>query len=377
MLVWGRSNREPALSEVEGSVSGAGPLAQGFQRYEVYPVQQSLQTLCNSSPISMQLSWCTWVYHPREQKKTLQSPLERKASAFNRRYRNGTPSSSGYHVHNRIPASDQNQSQARPCDNHHVAANSILFRGADPANNSATEFANHLGRASIRTTRPRSHYHYRSRRNQHRSRAHASHPEPLHSSRRRYLRPSRFSRHRRQPSRHPSRHADSRKSRQARPKWQPRRTLSAVHVDNLPRRLRSAHLRPITLESDDGYALKDPGQGRIIGAVALPAAGFGLGALIGHSVANPQPNTITSTLPPGCTGPPPGCLTSSVTGPGSAGKSTVIGAAVGAAIGMVASLTLLFRSHNFFLDVGSPVEMVLSHALTLEGDQVATPARDH
>lgn len=133
---------------------------------------------------------------------------------------------------------------------------------------------------------------------------------------------------------------------------------------------------PITLESDDGYALKDPGQGRIVGAVALPAAGFGLGALIGHSVANPQPNTITSTLPPGCTGPPPGCLTSSVTGPGSAGKSTVIGAAVGAAIGMVASLTLLFRSHNFFLDVGSPVEMILPHALTLEGDQVATPARD-
>ena len=128
----------------------------------------------------------------------------------------------------------------------------------------------------------------------------------------------------------------------------------------------------------------DPVAGKAQAAGAIPAdsvadvaaAGFGLGALIGHSVANPQPNTITSTLPPGCTGPPPGCLTSSVTGPGSAGKSTVIGAAVGAAIGMVASLTLLFRSHNFFLDVGSPVEMILPHALTLEGDQVATPARD-
>ena len=133
---------------------------------------------------------------------------------------------------------------------------------------------------------------------------------------------------------------------------------------------------PITLESDEGYALKDPGQGRMVGAIALPAAGAGLGALIGHSVANTQPQTITSTLPPGCTGPPPGCLTSSVTGPGSAGKSTVIGAAIGGAIGMGASLGLLFSSHHFFLDVGSPVEMVLPHPLTLDQDQVADAILD-
>lgn len=133
---------------------------------------------------------------------------------------------------------------------------------------------------------------------------------------------------------------------------------------------------PITLESDDGYAFKDPGNGHVFGAIALPAAGFGLGALIGHAAANPQPNTITSTLPPGCTGPPPGCLTSSVTGPGSPGKDTVIGAAIGAAVGGAASIVLLTHTHNFFLDVGSPVEMVLQHPLTLEGDQVADAVRD-
>ncbi len=132
----------------------------------------------------------------------------------------------------------------------------------------------------------------------------------------------------------------------------------------------------ITLESDEGYALKDPDQGRAVGAIAFPAAGFGIGALIGHSVANTQPTTITSTLPPGCTGPPPGCLTSSASGPGSPGKSTLIGAAVGGAIGMVASLTLFLRTRNFFLDVGSPVEMVLPHPLTLEGDQVADAIGD-
>jgi len=127
---------------------------------------------------------------------------------------------------------------------------------------------------------------------------------------------------------------------------------------------------PIVLESNEGYALKDPGRGPLVGAFALPAAGAGIGALIGHSVANPQPTTITSTLPPGCIGPPPGCLTSSVTAPGSSGKGTVIGAAVGGAIGMVTSLALLFSSHNFFLDVGSPVEVVLPNPLILEQDQV-------
>jgi hypothetical protein len=126
---------------------------------------------------------------------------------------------------------------------------------------------------------------------------------------------------------------------------------------------------PIVLESNEGYALKDPGRGRLVGAFALPAAGAGIGALIGHSVANTQSTTITSTLPPGCIGPPPGCLTSSVTAPGSSGKSTV-GAAVGGAIGMATSLALLFSSHNFFLDVGSPVEVVLPNPLILEQDQV-------
>src|ERR1017187_358357 len=128
---------------------------------------------------------------------------------------------------------------------------------------------------------------------------------------------------------------------------------------------------PVTLESGDGYALKDPGKGRMVGAFALPAAGLGLGALIGHSTASSQGTTITNSLPPGCTGPPPACLSSSLTGPPDTGKNTAIGAMVGGAIGGIASIALLFNTHNFFLDVGSPVEMVLQRPLTLEQDQVA------
>ena len=126
----------------------------------------------------------------------------------------------------------------------------------------------------------------------------------------------------------------------------------------------------VTLESPDGYALKDPGNRRIGAGIALMAGGAGVGALIGH-FANSQSNTLTSTLPPGCTGPPPGCLTSSVPELGGNAKNTIIGAMVGGAIGGVAAFATLFSTRNFFLDVGTPVEMTLQHPLTLEADQVA------
>jgi hypothetical protein len=126
----------------------------------------------------------------------------------------------------------------------------------------------------------------------------------------------------------------------------------------------------VTLESPDGYALKDPGNGRIGAGVGMMAGGAGVGALIGHFAAGSQP-TLTSTLPPGCTGPPPGCLTSSVPELGANAKSTLIGASIGGVIGGVAAFATLFSTHNFFLDVGTPVEMTLQHPLILEQDQVA------
>jgi hypothetical protein len=133
---------------------------------------------------------------------------------------------------------------------------------------------------------------------------------------------------------------------------------------------------PMTLVSPDGYALIDPGNGRGFAAMGLALGGAGAGALIGHSAANSQPGTITNTLPPGCTGPPPGCLTSSVSTPGSTAKGTIIGAMVGGAIGGVASIAVLLKTRNFFLDIGSPVEMNLQHPLTLEEDEVSEAIRD-
>jgi hypothetical protein len=109
---------------------------------------------------------------------------------------------------------------------------------------------------------------------------------------------------------------------------------------------------PATLVSDEGYALKDPGKGRIVGAFALPAAGLGLGALIGHAAGGNGTNINGMNYNPGGL------------------KSTAIGSMVGLAAGGIASLAMLMNSRHFYLDVGSPVEMVLQQPLSLQQDQV-------
>jgi hypothetical protein len=132
---------------------------------------------------------------------------------------------------------------------------------------------------------------------------------------------------------------------------------------------------PMTLMTDEGYAIKDPGSGRMVAAFAMPMAGAGIGAAIGHSIT-PGSSTLTASVPPGCTGPPPGCLSSSMTVPGNAGKNTVIGAGVGAAVGAVASIALIVSTHHFFLDVGAPVQMKLQQPITMSRDEVTKAVLD-
>jgi hypothetical protein len=130
---------------------------------------------------------------------------------------------------------------------------------------------------------------------------------------------------------------------------------------------------PITLESDEGYALRDPGKNRVITAIALPAAGLGLGALIGHAATSSQGTTITDTLPPFCGIPTPGCTngsTTSLTIPPDRLKGIAIGSTVGLAAGGIASLVILTRAHNFFLDAGTPVDMAVAQPMSLEQDEV-------
>src|SRR4029077_4077778 len=132
---------------------------------------------------------------------------------------------------------------------------------------------------------------------------------------------------------------------------------------------------PAVLETVQGYALTDPGAKRSVGVFVLPAAGAGLGALIGHSVGKADSQNI-SPFPPGCVGGPPFCTTVTTPEFGTKGKDAIIGAGIGSAIGAVMSMTLLFSSHQFFLDVGAPVDLVLSHPISLEQRQVEEAVRD-
>jgi len=163
-------------------------------------------------------------------------------------------------------------------------------------------------------------------------------------------------------------------------KVQRRRGRAELHLQSMTISFPDGYVVPIsgplTLESDEGYMLKDPGSGRLIGMFAMPAGGAGLGALIGHSVASSQPTNLTNSLPPGCTGVPPACLTSSLSVPASKGKATVIGAAVGGAVGMVGSLVLFSSSRHFFLGVGTPVDLVLPQSVSLKPPQVDQAVRD-
>jgi hypothetical protein len=124
---------------------------------------------------------------------------------------------------------------------------------------------------------------------------------------------------------------------------------------------------PLTLESSNGYTLKDPGKGRIIGTFALPGIGLGVGALIGHSFGHS--GAITSIPITMC-----GiqiCLPQTSVTPDTKLKDTAIGSIIGLAAGGIASLVLLSSTHHFFLDAGTPVEIVLQQPVTLDVDQIA------
>jgi hypothetical protein len=116
---------------------------------------------------------------------------------------------------------------------------------------------------------------------------------------------------------------------------------------------------PITIESEEGTAWLNPSGGVKAGAIIAPMAGLGLGALIGSAAHTTQSstlggNTITTSTP----------------------KGLAIGSVVGMAAGGVVALVLLTHSHQFFVDVGSPMEMTLPQPLTLAQADVVDANRE-
>lgn len=115
---------------------------------------------------------------------------------------------------------------------------------------------------------------------------------------------------------------------------------------------------PINVETDEGTAWWVASGKDVAGAIAAPLAGAGLGVLIGHEVGGSGTNINGMNFNPGGL------------------KSTAIGGIVGLAAGGVVSFILLAHSRQFFVDVGSPMEMTLPQPLTLSEAKVSDAVRD-
>jgi hypothetical protein len=110
---------------------------------------------------------------------------------------------------------------------------------------------------------------------------------------------------------------------------------------------------PLNLETDEGTAWRVATKGGAIGMFAAPAVGGAAGAFIGHAANSSSGTTVNGmTINP------------------SKMQSTAIGTIAGLAAGSVVGFFMLARSHQFYVDAGSSMEMSLPQPLTLAQGQV-------
>lgn len=115
---------------------------------------------------------------------------------------------------------------------------------------------------------------------------------------------------------------------------------------------------PVEIRGGEGTAWINPSSGAKTGAVLAPFIGSGLGTAIGLAAHTTQTTnfggmTMTSDTP----------------------KGMAIGSITGLATGAVVSFVLLARSHQFYIQEGAPLEMVLLHPVTLASAPVDDATR--
>lgn len=115
---------------------------------------------------------------------------------------------------------------------------------------------------------------------------------------------------------------------------------------------------PINVESDEGTAFNNPSSVAKAGILIAPFAGSGIGALIGSAAHTTQSSSLGGTA-----------ITTSTP------KGLAIGSITGLAAGAAVSFVLLARSHHFYMEEGSPVEMSLPQPVTLSQAQVSDSNR--
>jgi hypothetical protein len=111
---------------------------------------------------------------------------------------------------------------------------------------------------------------------------------------------------------------------------------------------------PLNMESDEGTAWNNPSSGAKVGIILAPLAGAGIGTAIAagqHTTTTLGGTTITSVST----------------------KALAIGSLVGLAAGGAVSVVLLARSHHFYIQEGSPLELSLPKPVTLAQVQSSSP----
>jgi hypothetical protein len=110
---------------------------------------------------------------------------------------------------------------------------------------------------------------------------------------------------------------------------------------------------PVNIESDQWTAWNNPSAGSKAAIILVPFISMPLGALIGSAADGKQTSnfagmTITTT----------------------SHKGLVIGTTIGFVGGLATSFALLARSHGFYIQEGSPLNMTLPHPVTLTHAQI-------
>lgn len=105
---------------------------------------------------------------------------------------------------------------------------------------------------------------------------------------------------------------------------------------------------PLEIKGGEGTAWSNPSSSARTGAVLAPLIGGGLGTAIGLAAHTTQTTNFAGTT-----------MTTDTP------KGMAIGSITGLAAGVVVSVVLLARSHQFYIQEGAPLEMVLTHPITL------------
>jgi hypothetical protein len=131
---------------------------------------------------------------------------------------------------------------------------------------------------------------------------------------------------------------------------------------------------PTNIESEQWTAWNNPEGRAKAGIILAPLVGSGLGMLIGNATDKTQTTTLGGgSMPSGGFGVVPGPLqpVPGLTVTTRSHTGLVVGGAVGGAVGFVTSLALIAHSHQFYLEEGSPLAMVLTNPVSLTRAQIA------